>query len=78
MAFFVYRDLVILQMDVISPELLASLAPTTQLQQPQVVPISGSVGVGELYERFVRKRALVKYQSQSELIEVLLYYLLGG
>ena len=29
--------------------------------------------IGELYESFVHKRALVKYQSQSELIKMLLY-----
>ena len=29
--------------------------------------------IGKLYENFVRKRALVKYQFQSEVIEVLLY-----
>ena len=28
--------------------------------------------VGESYKRFVRKRALVKYQSQSEVIKVML------
>ena len=27
---------------------------------------------GELYESFVRKRALVKYQSQSEVIKLML------
>ena len=31
-----------------------------------------SSSVGELYERFVRKRALVKYQSQSEVIKAML------
>ena len=31
---------------------------------------SPSGTTGELYERFVRKRALVKYQSQSEVIKV--------
>ena len=29
--------------------------------------------IGELYESFDHKRALVKYQSQSEVIKVMLY-----
>ena len=29
--------------------------------------------IGEPYKRFVRKRALVKYQSQSEVIKVIVY-----
>ena len=32
--------------------------------------------VGELYESFVLKRALVKYQSQSALIKVMLFFTL--
>ena len=32
--------------------------------------------IGESYESFVRKRALVKYQSQSEVIKVMLYTVL--
>ena len=31
-----------------------------------------SMSTGELYESFVRKRALVKYQSQNEVIKVML------
>ena len=30
-------------------------------------------GIGESYENFVSKRALVKYQSQSEMIKGMLY-----
>ena len=29
--------------------------------------------IGDSYERFVRKRTLVKYQSQSEVMKVMLY-----
>ena len=29
--------------------------------------------IGKLYDSFVRKRTLMKYQSQSEMIEVILY-----
>ena len=34
----------------------------------------GLPGIGESYENFDRKRALVKYQSQSEVIKVMLLY----
>ena len=34
---------------------------------------NGQLEIGESYEFFVRKRALVKYQSQSEVITVTLY-----
>ena len=30
--------------------------------------------IGELYESFVRKRALMIYQSQSKMIKVMLYF----
>ena len=35
-------------------------------------PSNDGDDIGELYKSFVRKRALVKYQSQSEMIKVML------
>ena len=40
-------------------------------EKPFLEMIAG-VPIGELHERFVRKRTLVKYQSQSEVIKVML------
>ena len=62
-------------------DISSSLEPHQQQDGPTLRDITwhvpqGSlvavVGIGELYEIFDRKRALVKYQSQSEVIEVMM------
>ena len=57
-----------------SPNISVPMCPSSHkenlFQIPNLEP--RSTQIGELYESFVHKRAFVKYQSQSELIKVML------
>ena len=44
----------------------------TGLQFPNKMDFEVNPFIGESYESFVRKRTLVKYQSQSEVIKLML------
>ena len=49
--------------------------PGPYIQSPRKITlIDQSQTIGESYKSFVRKRALVKYQSQIELIKVMLWF----
>ena len=53
-------------------DVLATLLNNLKVQERQNrVCTTVAIAIGESYDRFVRKRALVKYQSQSDVIKVM-------
>ena len=47
--------------------------PIIHLSPSEIKLLREELDIGESYERFVRKRTLVKYQSQSEVIKMMFY-----